>query len=89
VGRQITTIEGLASNDSLHPMQQAFLNHDALQCGYCTPGMILGAVSLLRKNPNPTEAEIVSGMNGHVCRCGTYPRVVAAIREVAQKGGAR
>jgi aerobic-type carbon monoxide dehydrogenase small subunit (CoxS/CutS family) len=67
-------------------MQQAFLDHDALQCGYCTPGMILGAVSLLRKNPNPSEADIVTGMNGHICRCGTYPRVVAAIRQ-AQKGG--
>jgi aerobic-type carbon monoxide dehydrogenase small subunit (CoxS/CutS family) len=86
-GKHITTIEGLAVNGHLHPMQQAFLEHDALQCGYCTSGMILGAVSLLRKNPKPTEAEIVSGMNGHVCRCGTYPRVVAAIHDAAQKGG--
>jgi isoquinoline 1-oxidoreductase subunit alpha len=85
-GKQIVTIEGLAAAGNLHPMQQAFLDHDALQCGYCTPGMILGAVSLLRKNPNPSEAEIATGMNGHICRCGTYPRVVAAIRQ-AQKGG--
>jgi nicotinate dehydrogenase subunit A len=85
-GKQIVTIEGLAAAGKLHPMQQAFLDHDALQCGYCTPGMILGAVSLLRKNPNPSEAEIANGMNGHICRCGTYPRVVAAIRQ-AQKGG--
>ena len=85
-GKQIVTIEGLAAAGKLHPMQQAFLDHDALQCGYCTPGMILGAVSLLRKSPNATEAEIASGMNGHICRCGTYPRVVAAIRQ-AQKGG--
>jgi aerobic-type carbon monoxide dehydrogenase small subunit (CoxS/CutS family) len=86
-GKQITTIEGLASGNSLHPVQQAFLDHDALQCGYCTPGMILGAVSLLRKTPNPTEQEITTGMNGHICRCGTYPRVVAAIRQAARKGG--
>ena len=86
-GKRITTIEGLAAAGKLHPMQQAFLDHDALQCGYCTSGMILGAVSLLRKTPNPTEAEIAAGMNGHICRCGTYPRVVAAIRDAAAKGG--
>jgi aerobic-type carbon monoxide dehydrogenase small subunit (CoxS/CutS family) len=86
-GKKITTIEGLAAGSKLHPLQQAFLDHDALQCGYCTPGMILGAVSLLRKNPSPNEAEIVSGMNGHICRCGTYPRVVAAIRDASRKGG--
>jgi aerobic-type carbon monoxide dehydrogenase small subunit (CoxS/CutS family) len=86
-GKKITTIEGLAVGGKLHPMQQAFLDHDALQCGYCTPGMILGAVSLLHKSPNPSEAEIASGMNGHICRCGTYPRVVAAIRRASQKGG--
>src|SRR4051812_30447789 len=85
--KRVTTIEGLATSDKLHPMQQAFLDHDALQCGYCTPGMILGAVSLLRSKPNPTEADIVTGMNGHVCRCGTYPRVVAAIQDAAKKGG--
>jgi aerobic-type carbon monoxide dehydrogenase small subunit (CoxS/CutS family) len=86
-GKKIVTIEGLASGDRLHPVQQAFLDHDALQCGYCTPGMILGAVSLLRKNANPSEAEIVSGMNGHICRCGTYPRIVAAIQQASRKGG--
>ncbi|MBS1858749.1 MAG: (2Fe-2S)-binding protein [Acidobacteria bacterium] len=86
-GKRITTIEGLAAAGALHPVQQAFLDHDAMQCGYCTPGMILGAVSLLGRNPNPSDAEIVSGMNGHICRCGTYPRVVAAIREAARKGG--
>jgi nicotinate dehydrogenase subunit A len=86
-GKQVTTIEGLAAGDKLHPLQQAFIDHDAMQCGYCTPGMILGAVSLLRKSPNPTEVEIAGGMNGHICRCGTYPRVVAAIRQAAQKGG--
>jgi aerobic-type carbon monoxide dehydrogenase small subunit (CoxS/CutS family) len=86
-GKKITTIEGLAPAGKLHPVQQAFLDHDALQCGYCTPGMILGAVALLGKNPKPTEAEVVSGMDGHICRCGTYPRVVAAIRAAAEKGG--
>src|SRR3954471_20596711 len=85
-GKQTTTIEGRAPAGKLHVMQQAFLDHDALQCGYCTPGMILGAVSLLRRSPNPNEAEIVSGMNGHICRCGTYPRVVAAIRDASRKG---
>ena len=66
---------------------RAFLDADALQCGYCTPGMILGAVALLGRTPNPSEAEIASGMNGHICRCGPYPRVVHAIRSVAGKGG--
>src|SRR5438445_10446375 len=85
--KKVVTIEGLASEGKLHPMQQAFLDHDALQCGYCTPGMILGAVALLGRTPNPSEAEIATGMNGHICRCGTYPRVVRAIRSAAGKGG--
>ena len=89
VGKKITTIEGLApAGGGLHPLQQAFLDHDALQCGYCTPGMILGAAALLTKNPKPSDAEIVTGMDGHVCRCGTYPRVVAAIRAAAERGRA-
>ena len=86
-GRKIVTIEGLAPEGGLHPMQQAFLDADALQCGWCTPGMILGAVSLLKKNPRPSGAEIVAGMNGHICRCGTYPRIVEAIQSAARKGG--
>src|SRR5205809_2725916 len=86
-GKKIVTIEGLAPEGALHPVQQAFLDADALQCGYCTPGMILGAVSLLKRNPRPSDAEIVSGMNGHICRCGAYPRIVAAIRAAAGKGG--
>jgi len=86
-GKRIMTIEGLSPNGRLHPVQQAFLDADAMQCGWCTPGMILGAVGLLEKNPHPSEAEIVSGMNGHICRCGTYPRIVAAIQAAAQKGG--
>jgi aerobic-type carbon monoxide dehydrogenase small subunit (CoxS/CutS family) len=86
-GKRIITIEGLAPAGKLHPVQEAFLESDAFQCGWCTPGMILGAVGLLKRNPNPSEAEIVTGMNGHICRCGTYPRIVAAIRSAAQKGG--
>lgn len=86
--KKIVTIEGLAPEGKLHPVQAAFLEADALQCGYCTPGMILGAVSLLRRNPNPSEQEIVTGMNGHICRCGTYPRVVRAIRTAATGGRA-
>lgn len=85
-GKRIVTIEGLAPNGKLHPVQQAFLDADAMQCGWCTPGMILGAVGLLSRTPHPTDAEIVSGMNGHICRCGTYPRVVKAIREASRKG---
>ena len=83
----VVTIEGLAPEGKLHPVQQAFLDADALQCGYCTPGMILGAVALLKRTPNPSENEIASGMNGHICRCGTYPRVVRAIQSAAGKGG--
>ena len=86
-GKRIVTIEGLAREGRLHPVQQAFLDAEAMQCGWCTPGMILGAVGLLARTPHPTDAEIVSGMNGHVCRCGTYPRIVAAIREASKKGG--
>jgi len=82
--QRITTIEGLASGDTLHPVQQAFLDTEALQCGYCTPGMILGAVALLRATPRPDGAQIVRAMSGHVCRCGTYPRIVAAIEAAAQ-----
>jgi nicotinate dehydrogenase subunit A len=86
-GKRIVTIEGLAKNGELHPVQQAFLDTEAMQCGWCTPGMILGAVGLLARTPHPTDAEIVSGMNGHICRCGTYPRIVAAVRQAAKKGG--
>ena len=87
-GRRIVTIEGLAPEGKLHPVQDAFLEADALQCGWCTPGMIMGAVGLLHRTPHPTDAEIVSGMNGHVCRCGTYSRIIKAIHIAAQKGGA-
>ncbi len=88
-GKRIVTIEGLAQNGHLHPVQEAFLEDEAMQCGWCTPGMILGAVGLLERFPNPTEAEIVSGMEGHICRCGTYPRIAAAIHRAATRKGAR
>ena len=85
-GKRIVTIEGLAPEGKLHPVQEAFLEADALQCGWCTPGMIMGAVGLLRRTPRPSDAEIVSGMNGHICRCGTYSRIVNAIHLAARKG---
>jgi len=90
-GKKITTIEGIEKNGPLHPLQEAFLEADALQCGYCTPGMIMSSVALLSKNPNPSEQEIVRFMDGNVCRCGTYPRIVSAIRKAAQsmKGGGK
>jgi aerobic-type carbon monoxide dehydrogenase small subunit (CoxS/CutS family) len=83
VGKNITTIEGLAKDGSLHPVQIAFLRVDVFQCAYCAPGMIMSAVSLLDKNPKPTPREITQGMQGNVCRCGTYPRIVQAIQEAA------
>lgn len=82
-GRAITTIEGLADGEKLHPVQRSFLDADAMQCGYCTPGMILQSVALLRKNPAPSEAEIRQHMEGNVCRCGTYTRIVAAIQNAS------
>ena len=85
-GKRITTIEGLADGDSLHPVQEAFLAEGAIQCGFCTPGMVLTAVALLAKNPNPTEAEIIEGMNGNICRCCGYPKIVAAVRRAAGQG---
>ncbi len=86
--KQITTIEGLASGDQLHPVQAAFLEVDAMQCGYCTSGMIMSAVALLRRNPEPKESEIVDFMDGNVCRCGTYSRIVRAIQKAAKAGTA-
>ena len=81
--KQITTIEGLAKDENLHPVQQAFLDEGAMQCGYCTPGMIMSAVSLLNRNHHPTQAEIVGSMDGNICRCGTYTRIRAAIHTAA------
>ncbi|MDX5482236.1 MAG: (2Fe-2S)-binding protein [Hymenobacteraceae bacterium] len=83
-GREVTTIEGLAKDGKLHPVQQAYLEVDVFQCGYCAPGMIMSTVALLRANPVPTEEEIVQFMNGNMCRCGTYPRIVAAIKKASK-----
>lgn len=82
-GKEVVTIEGLAEKGNLHPLQQAFVQHDALQCGFCTPGMILNAYSLLKKNPNPTREEIIRGMEDNLCRCGTYTRIIQAIQTAA------
>ena len=83
-GKAVTTIEGIEENGRLHPVQEAFLAVDAMQCGYCTPGMIVEAVSLLREKPDPSDEEISRAMEGHVCRCCTYPRIVRALRQAAQ-----
>jgi nicotinate dehydrogenase subunit A len=80
-GKRITTIEGIAENGRLHPIQQAFLDAGAFQCGYCTPGMIVASVALFRKNAKPSVAEVRQALNGHICRCGTYPRIVEAVRK--------
>jgi len=85
--KKITTIEGLAAGEQLHPVQQAFLDAGAMQCGYCTSGMIMSAVALLKKNPAPNENEIVDFMDGNVCRCGTYSRIVTAIQKAARMQG--
>jgi aerobic-type carbon monoxide dehydrogenase small subunit (CoxS/CutS family) len=82
-GKEITTIEGLAQNGKLHPVQEAFIQADALQCGYCTPGMILSSVGLLKKTPQPSEPEIRRALHGNICRCGTYPRIVVAVQRAA------
>jgi len=82
-GKKITTIEGLAHGETLHPVQRAFLQAEAFQCGYCTPGMILSAVALLEHTPEPTEKQIVRYMEGNVCRCGTYERIIQAVRWAA------
>jgi aerobic-type carbon monoxide dehydrogenase small subunit (CoxS/CutS family) len=81
--KAITTIEGLAANGNLHPLQQAFLEADALQCGYCTGGMILAGVALLRQNAHPTRDEVSHALDGHICRCGTYPRILSAVAKAA------
>ena len=85
-GRAITTIEGLAKEEKLHPVQEAFLAEGAMQCGYCVPGMILSACALLARTPQPSDDEIVRGMEGNLCRCCAYPRMQAAVRRAAQGG---
>jgi aerobic-type carbon monoxide dehydrogenase small subunit (CoxS/CutS family) len=82
-GKEITTIEGLEKNGKLHPVQEAFIQADAMQCGYCTPGMILSSVALLQKTPQPGEPEIRRALQGNICRCGTYPRIIAAVQMAA------
>src|SRR6266478_9582008 len=83
-GKSITTIEGLDKNGRLHPVQQAFLDAGAFQCAYCTSGMILSSVGLLRSNPNPTQADIAQYLQGNICRCGTHPRILDAVRQAAK-----
>ncbi len=88
-GKNVVTIEGLEKNGSLHPVQKAFIEHDALQCGFCTPGMILTAVGLLLKNPKPSRQQIIEGMEDNLCRCGAHNRIIDAIETAAKeiKGG--
>ncbi len=90
-GKEVITIEGLAKNGNLHPLQKAFIKHDALQCGFCTPGMILNAYSLLLNNPRPTHKEILQNMDENLCRCGAHTRIVEAIKTAAKemKGGSK
>ena len=83
-GKSVLTIEGLAQGSRLHPLQQAFVDNGALQCGYCTPGQIMEAYALLLRKPNPTEAEIADALEGNLCRCGTYKRIIAAVRQASQ-----
>jgi aerobic-type carbon monoxide dehydrogenase small subunit (CoxS/CutS family) len=82
-GKEVVTIEGLARGEELHPVQEAFVAERAMQCGYCTPGMILGTVGLLSRNSAPSEPEILAAMEGHICRCASYPRIVQAIKRAA------
>ena len=89
-GKKVTTIEGLARDGKLHPLQEAFVAHDALQCGFCTPGMILTAYSFLKRTPSPTRDQIIAAMNDNLCRCGAHPRIIDAIADAAKamKGAA-
>lgn len=87
-GKEITTVEGLADGERLHPLQQAFVDCDAMQCGYCTPGMIMQSAGLLRRDPSPSEAEIKGELEGNICRCGTQNRIVAAVQKAAHTIGA-
>ena len=85
-GKKITTIEGLAASSSLHPVQQAFLELEAFQCGYCTPGMVMSAAALLQRIPQPRREQIITHMNGNVCRCGAYLRIIEAVQHAASSG---
>jgi aerobic carbon-monoxide dehydrogenase small subunit len=88
-GAEITTIEGMGTEENLHPMQEAFWNNHGLQCGYCTPGMIMSASALLARNPNPTEDEVRQGLEGNLCRCTGYHNIVKSVLDAASKAGAR
>jgi aerobic-type carbon monoxide dehydrogenase small subunit (CoxS/CutS family) len=88
-GKQIATVEGLEHDGKLHPLQEAFLDKGAMQCGYCTTGMIMSGVALLKANPDPSPPEIVRSLQGNICRCGTYARIVQAVRQAAEKGAGR
>ena len=88
-GADITTIEGLATGDKMHPMQEAFREHHALQCGYCTPGMVMAAVSLLEENPSPSERDVREGLEGNLCRCTGYHNIVEAVLAAAGQGAAK
>ena len=85
-GKKVVTIEGLAAGERLHPLQRAFVEEGAMQCGYCVPGMILMAAALLDRNPHPSESQIIEAMNGNLCRCCGYPRILAAVRRAAEGG---
>jgi aerobic-type carbon monoxide dehydrogenase small subunit (CoxS/CutS family) len=86
-GKEVVTIEGLAKNGTLHPLQKAFMEHDALQCGYCTPGMIMNAYAFLQKHRRPSLSDIIQGMEDNLCRCGAHTRIVQAIQAAAKEGG--
>ena len=89
VGRQITTVEGLAEDGQLNPVQEAFVEESAFQCGYCTPGFVISATALLAKNSTPSVPEIKSALNGHICRCGAYVRIVKAVQNASEGGAAK
>lgn len=84
--RKVITIEGLAQGEELHPVQSAFIAHDAMQCGFCTPGLVMSCAALLEKTPHPSEEDVKAAISGHLCRCGTYPHVIAAVLEAARSG---
>ena len=84
-GARVTTVEGLGANGALHPLQEAFVAHDAVQCGFCTPGQLMAAAALLAENPAPSEPDIRAAMSGNLCRCGTYPKIVRAIQDAGRR----
>jgi len=88
-GREITTIEGIGTEDDLHPIQQAFIDKHGFQCGFCTPGVILSAKALIEKNPQPTAGDVAEALNGHICRCGAYPQIIDSVLSAAERMGDR